>query len=331
MATQSERHPRLLRLIAIGNGSHSVETLAEAMSVSVKTIRRDISILRRAGIPIDESTQAHGQKRYRMSKDALPSIRFTYDEAFALMVCQRSAATYTGTLIGDAARNAFEKISSILGPIEQSYLDQMLPRIHQSQVGSDYSEQSEIIDALTLGVEESKATFITYRSARSTEPVTYDMHPYGIAEHRGTLYVVGFSCHHNEIRIWKVDRMLDAEVTEFPFVRPPDFDLAKHFAGAFAVVAGDKLMTVRVRFTGSAARYIQEKRMHPSQLVSVSEDGNAIAEFHLTSTMEIKSYILSFGSAAEVIHPKSLREQLQRELQEALNSYNDQNIAVRSH
>lgn len=66
----------------------------------------------------------------------------------------------------------------------------------------------KLLRLIVLGVEDSKATFVTYRSARSTEPVTYDIHPYGLVEHRGTLYVVGYSCHHEEIRTWKVDRML---------------------------------------------------------------------------------------------------------------------------
>ena len=321
MAAQSERHARLLRLVAIGEGSQNVDTLASAMGVSVKTIRRDIASLRRAGFPIDESTQSHGQKCYRLSKDALPSIRFTYDEALAMMLSRRAVMTYDGTLIGEAGESAFEKILTVLGPLEQEYLNRMIPRVHQSHVGSDYSDHSEIVEALTIGVEESRATFITYTSARSTEPVTYDIHPYGIAEHRGTLYVVGYSCHHNEIRTWKVDRMLDAAVTDFPFHRPPEFDLKEHFAGAFAVITGNEPVKVRVRFTGSAARYAQEKRMHPSQSVTVNPDGSAVTEFQLTSTIEIKSYILSFGAAAEVLAPESLREEVQQELQQALSIY----------
>ena len=34
MAAQTERHPRLLRLIALGDGTHGVETLSSAMGVA---------------------------------------------------------------------------------------------------------------------------------------------------------------------------------------------------------------------------------------------------------------------------------------------------------
>jgi len=321
MATQTQRHPKLLRRIALGDGSQTVDTLAEALSVSAKTVRRDITAMRSLGIPIEECTKAHGQKTYRIANEAIPQINFAFDEALALMLCQSSAIVYQGTAIGEAAENAFEKILAALGPLQRDYLARMLPRIHQSHVGGDYTGHNEIVEALTIGIEESRATFITYTSARSTEPVTYDIHPYGIAQHRGTLYVVGFSCHHDEIRMWKVDRMLDAAVTEVPFSRPRDFDLENHFAGAFAVVTGDQKVTVRVRFTGTAVRYVQEKQMHPSQAVTVHADGTATAQFDLTSTLEIKSYILSFGASAEVLSPTTLRMEIREELQQAINLY----------
>ncbi len=181
--------------------------------------------------------------------------------------------------------------------------------------------QAERHPKLLRLIEDAKATFVTYRSARSTEPVTYDIHPYGLVEHRGTLYVVGYSCYHEEIRTWKVDRMLSADVTHVPFDRPREFDVNQHFRGAFAVVTGAEPVRVRVRFSGTAARYVQEKRMHESQHVTVNSDGTAEATFELTSTLEIQSWILSFGSAAEVLEPQSLRDQIQKELQSTLQQY----------
>ena len=321
MPTRSERHPKLLRLIVLGDGTADAESLASALQVSTKTVRRDIAALRQLGFAIEPRHTAQGRKTYWLAQEALANVKFTYDEAFALMLCRDGGRVFAGTPIGDAAENGFEKVSVALGPVERSYLDRMMPRVRRHTVGGDYSAHGPVVDALTLGIEDSKATFITYRSARSTEPVTYDIHPYGMVEHRGTLYVVGYSCHHEAIRTWKVDRMLSAEVTEFPFRRPPDFDLDAHFRGAFAIVTGDKAVRVRVRFTGTAARYVQEKRMHPSQSVTLDDEGTAEVTFELTSTLEIRSWILSFGPAAEVLEPQALREEIRQDLRTALAHY----------
>lgn len=323
MATQSDRHARLLRLIVLGDGQSTLQTLAAELAVSQRTIRRDIAAMQQLGIAIEEQRSSDGYKRYRLSRDQVGQIKFLYDEAFALMLCRSATAAFRGTSIGVAADNAFEKIRVVLGPGEVDYLDDMLPNFHSSQIhiGGQYEDKSDIIDSLTIGIEENRTTFVTYHPLRSTEPVTYDINPYGIVDHRGTLYVVGFSCHRNEIRTWKVDRIHNADVTQVHFSRPSQFDLKRHFEGAFAVVTGTTAERVRVKFTGSAVRYVQEKRMHPSQQVERVSESIAIATFELTNLMEIKSWILSFGGSAEILEPQSLRQEVETELSRAIELY----------
>ncbi|TWU45124.1 hypothetical protein Q31b_02950 [Novipirellula aureliae] len=114
------------------------------------------------GFPIEERTKTRGQKTYHIASDAIPQIKFAFDEALALMPCQSSARLYLGTAMGEAAENAFENILAALGPLGRSYLTRMLPRIHQSQVGGDDSGHNETVEALSVGIEDSRATFITF-------------------------------------------------------------------------------------------------------------------------------------------------------------------------
>lgn len=322
MARQSQRHPTLLRTIIRCDGTSDLQSLAKETGVSVKTVRRDIEQLRSLGIPIEDRNGQHNAKNYYLDATAIP-LRFKYDEATALLWCCESLRSLDGTSWGASIQEAVEKIRTAIGPRDRRYVEHMESRMHRTQTVGDYRDRSDVVDALTLGIEDCRATFVTYHSASSTEPVTYDIHPYALAEHRGTLYVVGFSCHHNEVRIWKVDRMLAAEATQVPFARSRDFDAKQHFEGAFAVVTGVEATTVRVRFTGTAARYVQEKRMHASQQTELLASGVAEVTFQLTSTFEIKSWILSFGSSAQVLEPESLRQEVIQELQAASENYAD--------
>ncbi len=140
-------------------------------------------------------------------------------------------------------------------------------------------------------------------------------------DHRGSLYLVGFSVQHEEIRHWKVDRMQDAEVTKIPFQRPTDFDLKQHLANSLGVFHGTEPICVRVHFSPAAARYVQEKRIHASQQVTLQPDGSALVEFHVANTPEIKSWILSFGPAAEVLVPTSLREEIRSDVERMVSIY----------
>lgn len=117
--------------------------------------------------------------------------------------------------------------------------------------------------------------------------------------------------------------MLDAEATLVPFQRPKDFDAKKHFAGAFAIVVGTEPVTVCVRFTGTAARYVQEKQMHTSQEIVTKTSSSTEVTYQLTSTFGIKSWILSFGSSAEVLSPASLRTEIIQDLKAATDIYAD--------
>jgi len=50
-------------------------------------------------------------------------------------------------------------------------------------------------------------------------------------------------------------------------------------------------------------------------------DGSLLAELRLSSTAELKPWILSFGPAAEVLEPPSLREEIAAELEQMLTAY----------
>ena len=93
------------------------------------------------------------------------------------------------------------------------------------------------------------------RHRRATVKEVYDIYSYGLAYHRGLLYLIGFAPDHREIRHWKVDRIEDAEATPVHFQRPGDSDLLEHLARLFGVFQGDGEVHVKVRFAASVALY----------------------------------------------------------------------------
>jgi len=130
--------------------------------------------------------------------------------------------------------------------------------------------------------------------------------PIRLAYHRGSLYLVGKHPAKDDICHWKVDRISAAEVTEFRFQSPDDFDLAKHLSSSFGIFHGDGEVHVKIRFSPTVARYVQESNWHASQRLTKEKGGSLIAEFDLDGTEEIKRWILSFGQHAEVLEPVSL-------------------------
>ncbi len=313
----------LLRTLCTRRYGITIRELSAEMGVGEKTIRRDLEAFQAAGFLLAETVGQFGRKSYRIDQDKnQPGMSFAFDEAIALYLGRRFLEPLAGTLFWDAAHRAFKKIRSILGVKVSKYVDQFAVTFHQTAVGnSDYSRKAELIDDLMVGIEDCRAMFITYRSLRATEPVTYDIYPYGLTYHRGSLYLVGHAPQQNAIRHWKVDRIEESRLEELRFNRPDGFNLQTHFTKSFGIFHGDGEVHVKIRFSPTVARYVQESTWHASQKLTKEKDGGLLAEFDLGSTEEIMRWLLSFGRHAMVIEPEELREQIGKECDELLRNY----------
>ena len=252
-------------------------------------------------------------------------------KAIALYLGRRFLEPLAGTEFWDSAQRAFRKIRVSLGPDALKYIDRFSELFHHTMVGiNDYTKTSELINELMRGIEERKAVLVAYQSLQATEPVTYDIYPYGLVYHKGALYLVGRSPQHEEIRHWKVSRIESAEITEVSFQRPEDFDLQQHLSKSFGVFHGEEDVTIKVQFDASVARYVSESKWHESQKLTPQEDGSVLAEFQLSNTEEIKRWIMGFGQHAVVQEPESLRDEIVKELNSLLVAYG-QNHGEMSH
>ena len=62
-----------------------------------------------------------------------------------------------------------------------------------------------------------------------------------------------------------------------------------------------------LRFDAAIAPRIREARWHPSERVSVEPDGALLWHGRVSGTIEIRLWILSWGSQVEVLAPPELR------------------------
>jgi len=313
----------LLRALSAQRYGATVKELADEMAVSEKTIRRDLETFQQAGFPLEETVGQYGKKRWRISPEkSQPGLSFAFDEAIALYLGRHLMEPLAGTPFWEAAHRAFKKIRATLGDGALKYIERFAGMFHQTTVGvSDYTKKAELIDELMVAIEDRRAVFLTYQSLQATEPTTYDIYPYGLVYHRGSLYLVGWSPDHQEIRHWKVNRIEEAEATQVRFNPPDDFNLHEHFAKSFGVFQGKGSVHVKVRFAPAVARYVEESRWHTSQQLTPQKDGSLIAEFDLDGSEEIKRWVLGFGQQAEILEPETLRNEVQEELLRMIQPY----------
>jgi len=174
-----------------------------------------------------------------------------------------------------------------------------------------------------LACEDRKETVIRYRSDSAVEEQDYTIHPYTLVTQGGTFYVVGFHCIRNEIRIWKLNRIVMARHLSTKFKKPKDFDTDKYRRRGFGVFvfSDEPVQKIRIKVDGSLARYVQEHHWHETQQFEPHPDGSVIVQFEVVPNNELTNWILKLGHNAEVLEPESLRQQIKTEITKMLRRY----------
>ena len=205
-------------------------------------------------------------------------------------------------------------------------LRQLLEIFRESTTGwSDYSQQSGIITTIITACEDKKETVIRYRSYAATEEQLYTIHPYALITQMGTLYVLGFSCRRNEIRTWKLNRIIEAERLKTTFKKPQNFDIDSYRRRGFGIFVfnNEPIQKVSIKVDGAMARYVQEHHWHETQQFKKQSDGSVIAQFEVVPTRELINWILKLGCNAEVLKPKSLRQKVIAEIDKMRRRYTE--------
>src|SRR5438874_2975170 len=111
----SETSSRLLELLSLLQGRRDWpgNELAERLEVSGRTIRRDIERLRGLGYPVESMTGPAGGYQLRAGT-AMPPLLLDDDEAIAIAVGLRTAASTSISGIEETALRALVKLEQIL-------------------------------------------------------------------------------------------------------------------------------------------------------------------------------------------------------------------------
>ena len=109
-------------------------------------------------------------------------------------------------------------------------------------------------------------------------------------------------------------------MTDESFEMAADFKLEDYLQTAFRVMRG-KPENVKFRLSPGAAHVVRERIWHPTQELREIEGGGIEISVMVPINYEIISWIMGFGSAAEIIEPESLRKQIKEELAKASDQY----------
>ena len=318
---QLARQWQLLQRLARSRAGVGLDDLAEDLGCVRRTVYRDLDALMYAGFPV-VSEKRDGRVYYRfLDTFQLGQVPFTSDEILALAFGEDLLRTLEGTVFHDSVRSALRKIRAGLGPELAGYLERLgesfrvLPGPHKR-----YAEFRDTIRALNQAVLERRSVRMRYRTGRTGRRSTRELDPYRVWYRSGGLYVVGLDHRSGEIRTFAVERIERLSLSERRFRVREDFDFDAWTASSFGVVA-EPATRVRIRFERRWASYVSERTWHASQRLAPLPGGAVELTMEVGGSQELASWVLSFGSGAEVLEPPALREAVLRELRAALERH----------
>lgn len=261
-----------------------------------RMFERDKNLLRRLGVPLKlEALDAWEiDEGYTVDPDeyAIADPALTDEERLALSVASRMVRL-DGT---EAGVGAIIK----LGGLERG--DGLEP------LAADLGEGAELLGELFGAIADRRKVRLTYRG--QVRPVE----PYGMAHRRGHWYLVGNTPEGE--RMYRVDRVeaLVVEDTPDAFQKPADFDIRAVVYSQPWETGDDPAVETTVRFDAEVAWWAARSL------------GLAETSDELTTTVPVVNqnafvgWVLSFGSAAEVIDPPDMRQAVRSRIEEALEN-----------
>ena len=177
-----------------------------------------------------------------------------------------------------------------------------------------------IIEAM----KKSKVLEITYKSYWSEHEHTFPVAPYCVKLFRQRWYLVGNSVNEDKIRIYSLDRVLEAKLTEKSFKYPKDFCPEVYFQDSFGIIRDDEIEveTIKLKVNADQSNYLRSLPLHPSQEEIETNDDYSIFTLRVRPTFDFRQELLWNGDALEVLEPKWLRKEIAGVVKRMWNNYN---------
>jgi predicted DNA-binding transcriptional regulator YafY len=293
--------------------------LAREFEVGIRTAYRDLDFLRdRLG---SDFAYDRSQGTYRVRGGAsLPPILMSQGEVVALYFAEKVLAQYRGTPFEPDLAAAFAKIQEVMPEQVKVFPDRLLSYLSLDLGPLPTAEPAvftRVVDALT----RRRRLLVRYQSLSGGRTLDRIVEPYRVFNLAGVWYTAAFDHRRNAVRDFALHRIRTATLTDEPFEPDPSFDFKAYMADAFRIEKGGRAVNVAIRFAARQARWIRERPWHRSARIQERLDGGCVLRMRVAVTSELRRFVMQFGSEAEVLAPKALREEVARDLRAAGKSY----------
>jgi predicted DNA-binding transcriptional regulator YafY len=222
---------RLLKLLSLmqARADWTGPELAERLEVGVRTVRRDVERLRALGYPVHAAPGVAGG--YRLGAGAsLPPLLLDEQEAVAVAVALRTAASATVTGIEETALRALTKLEGVLPPPLRRRVSAV------SSAMAPYPSVGALVDPgllalLAAAIRDRERLRLRYRDHAGTSTRRL-IEPHRLVPTGRRWYLVAWDTTREDWRTFRVDRIepTPSSAGRYTARKPPAKDIAAYVA-----------------------------------------------------------------------------------------------------
>lgn len=293
---------RLFRIIyyLLEKGQATAPELAKRFEVSVRTIYRDIDSLSGAGIPIYAESGRNGGIRL-MTGFVLDQAVLSKEEKQEILAALQSI-NITQNI---SESQILQKLSAVFGLSSENWLE-----VDFSRWGDQKKLDNEKFELLKKAVIHCKSVKIRYAGTNGTERER-TVQPYKLVYKAKAWYLRAFCTEKQDMRTFKLNRILDYEMLEESFVRrsfPAETDDAEI-----------DCPLVTLRFPKEMAYWVYDE--FDKTQIRKEENGDLVASAAMPQGAWLTGVLLSFGTQVEILSPAHLRKEIARQAEMIVEKY----------
>ncbi|MFC5049558.1 helix-turn-helix transcriptional regulator [Rubritalea spongiae] len=304
------RVDRLVAIILLLQSKRQItaEAIALHFEVSVRTIYRDITALGEAGVPVIAEV---GRGYSLMHGYHLPPVMFSQQEAMAIATASVLVQGITDPSVVASMQSAVLKIQAVLPKELLESLEKLEQRTSFFQHDSHSAPHQIDIACVQQAMVERKIILLDYQD-RMGNTTSRPVEPLELVHYQNRWHLLSWCKMRNDFRDFRLDRVTGYTLTE------QSYEYRDHQTISDCIqswIANEPKQCVQVAFSRWALDRAQ--REWSFGIRTLSEQADTVIVELVTGELEwLANWLLSFGTAVQVINSPALQTILVQRAQE---------------
>lgn len=291
----------------------SRKAFCNKFNVSEKTITRYKKALESV-VSIDVITGPDGG--YRLVDKYIPFKQLLSKEEIMLLKLATKSLDENINTDNISLKRAIDKINYSIINKEDNNLDvHIIPYSKVKKIDEKFSEKQMKIYKAILNKNE---IIISYQN-NNGETSRRHIEPYKYFYYKGECYLIAKCLNKNEIRFFKLIRILEYIITSKKFDTNVDIEeIIKKFRDNNIGIFYGEDIKIELKISPPMANTIKERIWVEDQIIKEDDNGNINFKATMKKGPEIISWILSMKDSVEIVSPSTLKDEIRMTLEKML-------------